>query len=414
MEGEATIGYRRGMARQKQLLTVWNPYYQPETIQVHADILRRQPQDRRVWWARLYKRSQPFGEAEARERFPKVVEVADEARRQGRDLVLYATNYQTLHALRVERVVFGDELAPAENAFVPAYYRREGLHPALWFLVRDIRALAFNQVETLRYFLESGDLASGVSGYDPYAAFKHDYPIPVEGPPVEELFDPARLRGKVRCFADLPETIFAPEIAEARRDLAGLLGATWERLEEKSQAFLATSWVVYGQHQNTPGFDLSAAFSGVARAVETEICEGVVEPFVQVARAEMASEAWDALFDDRRGGKITLGSVPPILKNTAEIATRLRLNLVWRLHGDPSWRQWLRDFVDIRNDAFHVKQLRKDRVRVRLTEILAPRGETRLEPVVAAKDQVRAHLRACAERDGLDLGPLLSRFSKRS
>jgi len=401
------------MARQKQLLTVWNPYYQPETIQVHADILRRQEHDRRVWWARLYKSSQPFDEARARQRFPRVVEVADEARREGRDFVLYATNYQTLHALRVERVVFGDALGPEEAAFVPAYYRREILHPALWFLVRDIRALAFNQVETLRYFLESGDLASGVSGYDPYAAFKHDYPIPVEGPPVEGLFDPSRLRGKVRCYADLPETIFAPEIAAARRDLARLLEGTWDRLEEKSQAFLATAQVVYGQHQNTPGFDLSAAFSGVARAVETEICEGVIEPFVQIARAELGEEAWSARFEkDPRGGKITLGRVPPILKNTAEIATRLRLTHIWRLHGDSSWRQWLRDFVDIRNDAFHVKQLRKDRVRVRLGEILAPRGETRLEPVVAAKEQIRAYLRASAKENGLDMGPLLSRFGK--
>lgn len=392
--------------RTRQLLTVWNPYYEPHTIQVHAEILQRQQEDHRVWWARLYMGTRRFDEAAARERYPHVADVADEARREGRDLVLYTTNYQVLHALKVEEVVFGSALDPAEAPFVPPYYKRELPQPVLWFKVRDIRALAFNQLDTLRYFLESGEIVSGKSGYDPYAAFHHDYPIVVEAPPAEVTFDPAGLKRKKRLYVDHPETVFPPEVELARKELEELMGGVWLGLEEKSQAFLATSWLVYGQYQDTRGFDLSAAFSGVARAVETEVCEGVVEPFLTLVRRQLGEEELLRRFGP--ASRLTLGKARAVLDASKEIALPLGLRWMWQLASHGEWRKWLDDFVAIRNDASHVTELSKRRVRKRWSEIFVAEGESRLEQVVRAKQQVLLRL---GDRAQEDPGPLLQRIT---
>ena len=132
-----------------QLLTVWNPYFEPTTIQVHVDILRKQRhlQHRRVWWGRLYRGDQQhFTEAEARKKWWEVANFVDKVRHEGRELVLYATNFQTLHALRVGRVVFGADLPEAELPYVPEYYAHTGCISGIWFEVLDVRALSFNPV----------------------------------------------------------------------------------------------------------------------------------------------------------------------------------------------------------------------------------------------------------------------------
>src|SRR5690606_12106170 len=58
-------------AREHQLLTVWNPYFEPETIQLHVELLR---QHGKVWWARLY-RGQPIDTEAARAKYAHVAEI---------------------------------------------------------------------------------------------------------------------------------------------------------------------------------------------------------------------------------------------------------------------------------------------------------------------------------------------------
>lgn len=387
-----------------QLLTVWNPYYEPHTIQVHADILRRQQQDHRVWWARLYMGTRQFDAAAARERYRHVAEVADEAKRERRPIVLYTTNYQVLHALLVDEVVFGAALPEGERQFIPAYYQRELPQPVLWFRVRDIRALAFNQLDTLRYFLEGGEIASGKSGYDPYAAFHHDYPIVVQAPPAEQVFDRSLLR-KERLFVDRSETVFPPEVELARKELRKKMGRVWAKLEDKSKAFLATSWLIFDKYQNASGFDLSAAFTGVARAVETEVCEGVMEPFVQLVRKTKGDVDLGLLPSSR----LTLGAVPPVLDRAESLALDLGLNQLWQLASHREWRRWFDSFVAIRNDASHAETLTRKRVKKRWDEIFADESESRLTAVVLAKQQIVQML----DPPQTAAGPLLAGLEQR-
>lgn len=368
-------------AKVPQLLSVWNPYFEPETIQVHVELLRSHG---KVWWARLYRGS-PLDEAAARDKYAQVDALWEEARVAGRELVLFVTNFVMLHALRVDGIVFGGRLAPEEIPFAPSHYFQEpedgkGPHPAIWFRVRDVRALAFNQVETLRYFFDRViDAAS--FGYDPFASYKWNYPAVVRGPAAERIFEPALLDGRGRMFADLAETLFPPEVQNARRKLEAKLGSHWGLLEDRSRIFLASAWVIYEQYRRHRDFDLSSALTGAARAVETELCNQLIKPAARALRLE-------SVFGNL---PITLGSSARFLDALAEGAREQGVLALQHLAGNESWREWLDRFVDLRNDAAHAKPVRRSRVEKAWREIV---GEpTQLAPLLAAKKRLAESLR---------------------
>ena len=356
-----------------QLLSVWNPYFEPETIQVHVELLR---QHRKVWWARLYRGARLDREA-AREKYAKVSALWAAARTERRDVVLFVTNYVMLHALRVDEIAFGPDLPPEEIPFAPAHYFQEpddakGPWPAIWFRVRDVRALAFDQVETLRYFFDRV-VDAAEYGYDPFASFKWDYPVVVKAPSAEAVFDRALLGDRARMFADLVETLFPPEVQNARGQLAKRLGGVWDGLEDRSRVFLASGWIVFNQYRKHRDFDLSHSFTGAARAVETEFCDALVRPLARALRLE-------SLFGRQ---PITLGSCAKYLDELARKAKDEGVIALEALAENEGWREWLERFVDLRNATAHGSLVRRSRVERAWGEIVGPASE--LAPIVRAK-----------------------------
>ncbi|MFO7155911.1 MAG: hypothetical protein DIU72_004760 [Pseudomonadota bacterium] len=356
-----------------QLLSVWNPYFEPETIQVHVEILR---QYRKVWWARLY-RGERMDRAACRDKYARLAQLWDDARAEGRCVVLFVTNFVALHALLVDEILFGPELPPEEIAYAPAHYFQEpddpkGPWPVLWFRVRDVRALAYDQVHTLRYFFDR-EIDAGDFGYDPFASFKWRYPEVAMAPPAEEIFDPELLAGRARMFADLHETLFPPEVQTARVELEKKLGETWLGLEERSRTFLASGWVVYRQFRRHRDFDLSNSLTGAMRAVETELCDALVKSIVKALRLEYVFGNWE----------ITLGACNKYLDELANRANQGGVRALELLATNGSWRDWLERFVALRNDTAHGKVVKRQRVERAWAELVGMGSE--LGPIVAAK-----------------------------
>lgn len=379
------------MDRVDQLLTVWNPYFEPTTIQVHVDILRKQRHlpHRRVWWGRLYRGDQQhFTEAEARKKWYEVANFVDRVRGEKRELVLYATNFQTLHALRVGRVVFGSDLPADEQPFVPEYYARTGCISGLWFEVLDVRALAFNQLDTLRFCL---DHIGNEWGYDPFAAIWRWYPIVLPGAPVEQLFSREILRDRAPLFADLPETIYPPEVEHARKQLEGKVPQLWAGLEEKSRVFLASSWLVWERMGHASGFDLSAAIVGVSRALETEVCEGIFAPLHRVAESAWGSaQARERIHGSGLAGRLTLGYAARRLRELGPAAAELGLAELDRLTRNRRWLARLDRFVALRNQGAHGEELRVGQARARYREIFS--DDSPLLALLPPKSELGARL----------------------
>ena len=390
--------------RISQLLSVWNPFYEPHTVQVHGEILRR---NEKVWWGRLYRGpTDRFTAEAARDKWSEVATLADQAAGEGRELVMYVTNYEVLHALRISRVIFGSELPDEERPFVPPYYKKADIPVGMWFEVRDLRALAWNQLDTMRFCLETGRIGNEY-GYDPYASFLHKYPLVLDGAPVEETFDPAHLRGRHNRFVDLPESLYPPAVDEASRELATRLDGVGERLEQKSQAFLASAWLIYHRLGHASGFDLSAALVGVSRAVETEVSEGIFGPLIQCGGsvwgdADLAHER--ILGTGDRARRLTLGMADRRLTPLIPVAEELGLQGLRYLARHREWRSWFSRFVSQRNGAAHVEQLPMQRVRRSLEDIFD--GEaTQLRPLVPAKLELERRL-AAVESPALDAAAL--------
>lgn len=389
------------MERVPQLLSVWNPYTEPQTIAEHVSILRTT--HRHVWWGRIKEGARLTAEQARRDKWPRVARLA--ALAAGRTPTLFVTDYQSLHALKVEEVRFGDELPPGEEALAPGYYRVQRKHVPLWFRVSDVRAISHDRLTTLRYFAEElgpvaalgADPAShGGFHYDPFASCTHVYPIVVPGPPTDAIFDPARLvvRGRpVLLHAHLPETLFPPEIGEAYAELEGRLGReTWLRLEEKSRSFLATAWVIHGRHARATGFDHAVIVTGLARALEAEIWEGIVDRLHRLAEREGVAAGLEAI---ARPEHRTLGSASfHLLPSLAPAAGALGLPEVECWARDRDWTAWLGRFVEVRNRSSHAGEVSVAAFRKHWEQLLPEAGRSRLVPLAAAKREVAARLDA--------------------
>jgi hypothetical protein len=285
-------------------------------------------------------------------------------------------------------VIFGSDLPEEEQPFVPPYYQRAGIPAGMWFEVTDVRALAWNQLDTLRFCLETGKIGNEY-GYDPYASFLHKYPLVLDGAPVEEIFDPAHLKGRVERFCDLPETIYPPEVEIARRELARKLGGVWDFLEPKSQAFLASAWLIWGRLGHANGFDLSGALVGASRALETELGEGIFAPLHAIAAAAWGEEeASRRVYGTLERPRITLGFACHRIARLGEVASMLDLPRLARLAGDRAWHRWLNAFVKLRNHAAHADELPVQQARRRFREFFDEESPLRpLPPIKAELDQ---------------------------
>src|SRR5690606_17698407 len=143
-------------------------------------------------------------------------------------------------------------------------------------------------------------------------------------------------------------------------------------LEDRSQVFLASGWVVYRQYRRHRDFDLSSALTGLARAVETELCGQVIKPLTRALRLE-------SIFGK---GPITLGASAKYLEDLAREGEVLALR---RLAEDASWREWLDRFVVLRDDVAHGKAVRRHRVVRAWDEVVGQPSQ--LAPLLAAKKE---------------------------
>jgi hypothetical protein len=379
-----------------QFLSVWNPYYEPQTIAEHVNILRAGKGH--VWWGRIKEGTQLCA-AQAREKWPEVARIAAEARAAGRTPTLFVTDFQSLHALRVEEVRFGEELPPGEEELAPSYYRVQRKHVPLWFRVSDVKAISHDRLTTLRYFAEElGPVAAagadpatcGSYHYDPFASCTHLYPIVVPGPPTEAIFGaaPRTLRGRrVTLHADLPETLFPPEIGEAYDQLAGSLGGeTWGALEEKSKSFLATAWVIHRRHSRVTGFDHAVIVTGLARALEAELWEGIADRLQLLAERERLATA---VAERTRPDHRTLGAAARhLLPAVVPLARDLGLPRVEAWAANREWGSWLGRFVDVRNRSSHAGQVPIRSFRRHWEQLLPEHGDSRFVALAAAKREL--------------------------
>lgn len=338
------------------LLAVWNPVVKPETIAAHVESLHRAPEDRKwTWWGRLYVGKRPIQEV-----LPTVTH-----ERLSRDVerVLYVTNFSSLHALRIDRIHLG-HLPEVELHQAPPYYGESEHAIPLWFRVRDIRVVHWQQEPTLTALAEMAEVElregtfvrSAFGRVDPYAAHRWDWPVLVDARPVRELFHPG-----VKYW-HAPETVAPQVIHASSRRLRDRHPTLWSELDAGSQLALASADSVHQLAQRQTRFDIASAAIGYTRALEIELCRRLLlEAALPPLRAALGEEGLEQLLlrgkDARRWWKErphppTLGESVFALRHLREPSQEAGWSAMVAL-SEKDQLERLRAAAQLRNDAAH-------------------------------------------------------------
>jgi hypothetical protein len=381
-----------------QLLILYNTRFHARTIRDHVAHLR---QHGYVWWGRFYNGPRRFDAAAARERWPHVAQLAAERALSGEPSLLFATDFQALHVFDVTQILLGDD--PGEGARGAALPHYADKSVPLWFRVRDSRALSYDHGSTNDWFAgQLGPVLGGSSRangepfsypYDPTGAVLNQFPIVVEGPAHADLFDPRRLPPGLTRWADAPDAMSPRPVQKALDHLDATMDpGAWKRTSSEARDQIASAWVNRGYLARDEDVDPTDGFNHVARAVEIELRDELLDAFERLVAARKLARLREAIdeargTDGRRQQKPwTLGSIVGFVRDCATHHRRdlekLGLGALVKLSLNMGW---LKDVHALRNVTTH----------------MGPHGAQ--DPRAEARRQLFAFF----ERQGKDLVPIL-------
>jgi hypothetical protein len=227
-------------------------------------------------------------------------------------------------------------------------------------------------------------------------AVLNQFPIVLEGPAHAELFDARRLRADGKGFerwADAPDAMSPRPVQKALDHLdTSMDPGTWKRTSSEAREQIACAWVTRGYLARDEDVDPTDGFNHVARAVEIELRDELIDPLERFVTARDHTRLNDAIAEARgTGGRgqrkpWTMGSVVGLVQS---FATHHRRDLeavgLGELVKLSLKMKWLEETHELRNATTHMD----------------PR--VAFDPRAAA----RKALFAFFERRGKDLGPIL-------
>ncbi|HSW29064.1 MAG TPA: hypothetical protein VLH75_06140 [Longimicrobiales bacterium] len=352
------------VGRPLHLLSVWNPAYSGDALDVHLALLlewsRRaaageaEPDEVYVWWGKIRSRNRT-----GRLKHHDQVTALDAQARAGVQTHLYLTDYRSLYVAEVGEITDDDVREDdGERDHVPAYY--EGHACDFWFRLFDVRRLVSD--DTPAVIEEAAKLRN--VGY-------HDRPVSLYGGMVDLPLLVHR-DAEAAWFSDrdaLTEGgLWAQRAAELRSDTErmsrelrdNLFGRDlWSAMEPATRTFLASAEAVFRARRDDPGFDLSGVAVEYAKAVETEL-NALVFPALRRAMKSRGPAERETHVDGRRldlGGAVphqTLGAIRTLLAQEGPAQAAIRQ----QMPHDHSWilgilPRELEKLVELRNAGAH-------------------------------------------------------------
>ncbi len=352
----------------RHLLSVWNPSYAANAMEVHLGVLLGRIQEWRdkaaddddvyVWWGKIRSENRQQGMARAGElaELGKELDAAED-----RELQLYLTDYRSLYVADVAEITSG-EVAGSDVGHVPAYYREPDIHCDCWFKLRDIRRLVLDDtiavVQELRLLRNVHYHDRPVSIYGGMV----DLPLVISRPDGRRFFD-------VAAYGPLPEGQYWAEFdAEAggtglmQRELReNLFGdAAWQALDPVARTFVATAEKVFRDHRGDDAFDFQAVLGPLVKAVEVQV-NGILRAGVRSAPPAIRHVNVDGTsVDAALHGRFSLGQLARVIGGGRELAQHLAVRLEngpWFSGQLPSI---LEDLATARNPGSHASRVTRE------------------------------------------------------
>ncbi len=357
------------------LLTVWNPTYEADALQLHLEVLlttmreardgTREHDDVFVWWGKVrsVNRQAPL---------PHLTEVlavdAQIDSEEAAEVQLYLTDYRSLYVAHVGAVKNGRDFTPEVQ--VPAYYAARELACDCWFQLWDIRQLVWD--DTTAVATELATLRNTRYNDRPVSIYGGvvDLPLLVTCTDETRWFDDgARERytgGRFWAEYDAEQRGVGEMQRELRLNRFGT--AAWTALDPGVRRFIASAESTFRAHRDDMAFDLSPVIVSLANAMEVQVN--------LLLRAAMRGATPDVRFTNIDGqsvdlayaGPISLGALARGIGETKARCDWLRAKLEkgeWFVSSLPPI---LTELAEHRNDAAHGAGVSRDVVtRVRET-----------------------------------------------
>lgn len=353
----------------KHLLTVWNPSYEADALQLHLEGLLRRMQEFRsgkadaddvyVWWGKVRSsnRQAPL---------PHLTDVIAldppaEPDADAPEFHLYLTDYRSLYVAHVSEITQDDVIAQDGDA-VPAYYAERGLNCDCWFRLWDIRRLVHD--DTPSVVRELARLRNTRYSDRPVSIYGGmvDLPLIVTREDESRWFDPdtrKRLIGD-RFWAeyDAERTGSAAMQRELRENRFG--NAAWEALDPAARGFIASAEEVFRRHRDDAAFKLNGVVTDFANAFEVQV-NHLLQASMRAAPDQIRfANVEGTSVDLGRQGPLSLGQLARVIGEDEERNRHLKHKLGgWFAASLPAV---LAELAELRNAAAHGGLLERESV----------------------------------------------------
>jgi hypothetical protein len=361
-------------ARQKHLVSVWNPSYEADAMERHLSVLlanaarfrkgEGDEEDVYVWWGKIRSanRQQPMPH------LGNVLAIDAELGKDGetvaaeREVHLYLTDYRSLYVAHVAGIVTDD--MRDDDGHVPAFYAAGDFNFDCWFQLWDIRRLVANDtlgvVEELRKLRNTRYSDRPVSIYGGMV----DLPLIVTRDDGARYFDPAvraaLTDGRFWCEFDAEHSGVGAMERELRENLFG--AQAWGGLDPAARSFIASAEKVFRDHRSDPAFDFSGVVVDYAKAFEVQV-NGLLQRTVASASREVRMVNVDGQSVDlARGAMLSLGQLARAIGENRALNDWLKRRL---RQGDwvaASLPPILNELAALRNPAAHGTRMGREQV----------------------------------------------------
>lgn len=355
---------------QRHLLTLWNPIYGPNVMELHLEVLLDKMSQQRqgslaeddvyVWWGKVRSphRDKPLPHLnDIRALDAELAETASDPS----EIHLYLTDYRSLYVAEVGEITC-DDVLKEDPTHVPAYYERNDLICDCWFRLWDVRRLVTDDLVSvaaeLRRLRNARHHGHPVSLYGGMV----ELPLIVTRPDGARFFDPqARERlteGKYWAEFDAERVGVGAMERDLRENLFG--DDHWANLDPVARTFIATAEKIFRDHRSDPVFDFTPVIVEFAKVFEVQ-CNAVLGRALtgappDVRRANVEGKTIDVV----KEGPLTLGQLGIVVGGERALVGLLRKRL---RHGDwfsASLPPILTEFAKLRNPAAHTGRVTRD------------------------------------------------------
>ena len=362
-------------ARQKHLVSVWNPSYEADAMEQHLSVLlanaarfrkgEGDEEDVYVWWGKIRSanRQQPMPHLADVLAIDAELSSGDGTVAAEREVHLYLTDYRSLYVAHVSEIT-AEEVREDDADHVPEFYTSKQLGCDCWFRLWDIRRVVANDtlgvVEELRKLRNTRYNDRPVSIYGGMV----DLPLIVTRDDGARYFDPAvraLLTGnRLWCEFDAERSGVGAIERELRENLFG--ADAWSALDPAARSFIASAEKVFRDHRDDAAFDFSGVVVDFAKAFEVQV-NGLL-------RRAIVGASRDARFVevDRRPVDLMVGPMLSLGQLARAIADNKTLNDWLKRKLQP--REWvavtlppvLDNLAALRNPAAHETRIGRDQV----------------------------------------------------